>query len=87
MLLREQKQYENLLVLERQLDLARKTSKQLRIEFLNGMSNYLDVLLALDEQQQLERELLERKQEQLEIRIGLYRALAGAFELPEEKNS
>lgn len=81
-LLREQKQEERLIVLERQLDLSQKTSKQLRIEFLNGMSNYLDVLLALDEQQQLEREMLERKQEQLEIRIGLYRALAGAFELP-----
>jgi len=85
-LLREQKQQERLIVLERQLDLAQKTSKQLRIEFLNGMSNYLDVLLALDEQQQLEREMLEIIQEQLEIRIGLYRALAGAFELPDESS-
>ncbi|WP_245583703.1 efflux transporter outer membrane subunit [Salinimicrobium xinjiangense] len=85
-LLRERKQAERLVVLERQLDLAQKTSRQLRISFLNGMSNYLDVLLALDQQQQLERELLERKQEQLEIRIGLYRALAGAFELPENNS-
>lgn len=83
-LLREQKQQERLIVLEKQLDLSQKTSKQLRIEFLNGMSNYLDVLLALDEQQQLEREMLEIKQEQLEIRVGLYRALAGSFELQEE---
>lgn len=85
-LLQEQKQQERLVVLERQLDLAQKTSKQLKIEFLNGMSNYLDVLLALDEQQQLEREMLEIIQEQVEIRIGLYRALAGAFDLPEESS-
>ena len=83
-LLQERKQVERLKVLERRLDLSGKTSKQLRIEFINGMSPYLDVLLALDEQQQLERELLEAKQELLEIRIGLYRALAGAFETERE---
>jgi outer membrane protein, multidrug efflux system len=81
-LLREQKQQERIAVLERQLDLSQKTSEQLRIEYLNGMSNYLDVLLALDEQQQLERQMLESKREQLEIRTSLYRALAGAFEMP-----
>ncbi|WZL90756.1 efflux transporter outer membrane subunit [Salinimicrobium sp. 3283s] len=83
-LLREKKQRERLEVLERRLELSTKTSGQLRIEFLNGLSPYLDVLLALDEQQQLEREMLEGEQELLEIRIGLYRALAGAFENPQE---
>ncbi len=82
-LFQEYKQIERLEVLERRLDLSAKTSKQLRIEFLNGLSPYLDVLLALDEQQQLEREILEARQELLEIRIGLYRALAGAFDPPE----
>jgi len=48
------------------------------------LSQYLDVLLALDEQQQLEREMLEAQQELLEIRIGLYRALAGAFDTKRE---
>lgn len=83
-LFQEQKQLERLEVLERRLDLSSKTSRQLRVEFLNGLSPYLDVLLALDEQQQLEREMLEARQELLEIRIGLYRALAGAFETPGE---
>ena len=81
-LFQEYKQIERLEVLERRLDLSTKTSKQLRIEFLNGLSPYLDVLLALDAQQQLEREILEARQDLLEIRIGLYRALAGAFDPP-----
>lgn len=83
-LFQEKKQIERLQVLERRLELASKTSQQLRIEFLNGLSPYLDVLLALDAQQQLEREMLAARQELLEIRIGLYRALAGSFETQRE---
>ena len=83
-LLQEMKQNERLELLERRLELSEKTSEQLRIEFLNGLSPYLDVLLALDEQQQLEREMLAARQELLEVRVGLYRALAGSFETPEE---
>ncbi|MFD1079743.1 hypothetical protein ACFQ29_41480, partial [Longispora fulva] len=67
-------------ILQRQLELAQKTNGQLRIEFLNGISNYLDVLLSLDREQQLQRDLLEAQQVLLETRIELYRALAGGFE-------
>ncbi len=79
-LIRELKQKERLEVLERQLELAKKTNGQLRIEFLNGLSPYLDVLLGLDQEQQLRRDLIDARRSQLEIRIGLYRALAGGFE-------
>lgn len=79
-LIREVKQQQRIEVLERQLELAQKTNGQLRIEFLNGMTEYLDVLLSLDQEQQLQREVLEAQQEQLEIRIALYRAIAGGFE-------
>ena len=80
-LIREAKQEERIAILERQLDLARKTSTQLRREFLNGLSAYLDVLLSLDQEQQLQRDVLEARLTQLEIRIELYRALAGGFEV------
>lgn len=79
-LIREQKQEERIAILTQQLDLARKTSRQLRIEWLNGITEYLDVLLSLEQEQQLERDLLEAQQTQIEIRIALYRALAGSFE-------
>ncbi len=77
-LFREIKQAERLSVLNRQLDLAQKTSKQLRIEYLNGMSNYLDVLLALDEQQQLERELLETSRTGIKFVL----AFTGPWQVP-----
>jgi NodT family efflux transporter outer membrane factor (OMF) lipoprotein len=79
-LVREQKQKERIEVLERRLDLAQKTNKQLRLEFLNGLSEYLDVLLSLDQEQQLQRDILEARQILLEHRISLYRTLAGGFE-------
>lgn len=85
-LISEIKQKERIEVLKRQLDLAQKTNGQLRVEFLNGLSNYLDVLLSLDQQQQLERDLIEAHQELLEIRIDLYRALAGGFETQQSIN-
>ena len=79
-LIQEQKQKERIEVLERRLELAQKTNKQLRIEFLNGLSEYLDVLLSLDQEQQLQRDILEARQTLLEHRITLYRTLAGGFE-------
>ena len=85
-LIREQKQEERIEVLERRLDLARKTNNQLRIEFLNGLSEYLDVLLSLDQEQQLQREIIEARRIQLEIRIALYRSLAGGFETERSVN-
>jgi len=78
----ERKQSERLEIMKRRLDLAKKTYEQLKISFLNGLNNYLDVLLALDQEQQLRRELIDSELELLEIRIGLYRALAGGFQTP-----
>lgn len=85
-LIREQKQNERIQLLERRLDLSAKTNMQLRNEFLNGMTEYLEVLLSLDQEQQLQREMIQAQQELLEYRIALYRALAGGFETePMEK--
>lgn len=83
-LIQEQKQKEQIAVLEKRLELAQKTNGQLRIEFVNGLSEYLDILLALDQEQQLRRDMLSAKQELVQIRISLYRALAGAFETDRE---
>ncbi len=66
--------------IERQLELAAKSNKQLRVEFLNGFSPYLDVLIGLDQEQQLRRDYVAAQLRQVQARIGLYRALAGGFE-------
>ena len=68
----------------RQLQLAEKSNRQLRIEFLNGFSPYLDVLIGLDAEQQLRRDYIQAQRQLIQIRIGLYRALAGSFETERE---
>lgn len=83
-LISELKQKERITTLEKQLDLSAKTNKQLKLSFLNGLTDYLDVLLALGQEQQLQRDLINAEQQLLEIRIGLYRALAGSFETERE---
>jgi outer membrane protein TolC len=50
------------------------------------LSNYLDVLVALDQEQQLRRDLIIAKYTLVENRIALYRALAGNFETEREAN-
>ncbi len=65
--------------LEKQLDLAGRSYKQLLVEYLNGVSDYLEVLTQLTEQQRLERDLLTARRQLIGFRIGLYRALAGGF--------
>ena len=79
-LLQELKQKERIITLQKQLELAAKTNKQLKLAFLNGLTDYLDVLLSIGQEQQLQRDLINANQQLLEIRIGLYRALAGSFE-------
>jgi len=84
-LIQETKQLEQLAIVKEQVTMAEKTYGQLRIEYLNGSIPYLDVLVALNQQQQLQRDLINAKISLLEIRVALYRALAGGFETEREK--
>ncbi|WP_434036351.1 TolC family protein [Formosa sp. 4Alg 33] len=73
----QKKRTENI---NRQLELSQKSNKQLRIEFLNGFSPYLDVLIGLNQEQQLRRDYVDAQLRQILMRIRLYRALAGSFD-------
>jgi NodT family efflux transporter outer membrane factor (OMF) lipoprotein len=86
-LVQEKKQQKRIESIRMQLELARKTYRQLQLEYFNGMSNYLDVLTALDEEQRLQRALLSANLRLLEYRVGLHRALAGGFETEREMDS
>ncbi len=83
-LLQELKQKQRVDNIGRQLELAQKSNRQLRIEFLNGFSPYLDVLIGLDAEQQLRRDYIVSQRQLIQIRIALYRALAGGFETERE---
>ncbi|MFW5705436.1 MAG: TolC family protein [Bacteroidota bacterium] len=84
-LARETAQEKSLSSLQRQLELSVQTTGQLRNEYLNGMSNYLDVLVAMDQEQRLRRNLLDARLMLVENRISLYRALAGGFQTEREQ--
>jgi NodT family efflux transporter outer membrane factor (OMF) lipoprotein len=86
-LIQEKKQVERIRSLEVQLKLAGQTHAQLRIEYFNGLADYLDVLTSLDDEQQLHRNLLSARRILLEYRIALYRALAGGFETNRETDN
>lgn len=79
-LVEEAKQREVLAALERQVELAETTQEQLRQEYFHGSSDFLDSLTALDELQELRRDRLAAELELVELRVGLYRALAGSFD-------
>lgn len=79
-LVQERKQKETIHSIESQIDLANQAYEQLRLRYLNGDGNYLDVLTALDDIQQLRRDLLSARLLLVEFRIALYRSLAGSFD-------
>lgn len=86
-LIQEKKQTEQIASIETQVTLVRQTYEQLRLEYLNGISDYLDVLTALTNEQRLQRDLISAKLDLLEFRVALYRALAGGFKTDRETNN
>lgn len=80
----ERRQRERLARLETRLDLAERTYAQLRTQYLNGATDFIDVLTALENQQQIERDLLSARLDQLLFRVTLHRAIAGGFETQRE---
>ncbi|PXX91618.1 hypothetical protein DIT71_06980 [Marinobacter vulgaris] len=87
-LVREQQQRRRLRSLDEQSQLADTTYRQLRNQYLNGAVSYIDVLTALQDRQDLQRTILNTRQQLLTTRVALYRALAGSIEsaTPMENN-
>ena len=86
-LTRERKQRERIESINKQVELAQRAYDQLRVQYLNGAINYLDVLTALNEVQQLQRDQLSAKLDLLRFRIALYRALSGSFNTERENQA
>ena len=85
--IQELNQQRQINIIEKRIDMANKVSEQLRVEFSYGLTDYLDVLLSLEDQQQLQRDILSAIQEKYLIRVGLYRSLAGGFTTAREDSS
>lgn len=67
--------------LETQVRLAQEASTLIRLRYINGAMDFLRVLSAILSQQTLERSLLQNRQQLIQYRISLYRALAGKIPL------
>ncbi len=82
-LVRERQQRRRLASLAQQSDLAQASYRQLRTRYLNGAVSYIEVLNTLQDQQDLQRTQLTARQQLLNARVALYRALAGSIARPE----
>ncbi|MEJ2501801.1 MAG: efflux transporter outer membrane subunit [Gemmatimonadota bacterium] len=80
----EVRQRERLAQIEAQVTLAEQALERLQTQYLNGTTDYLDVLTALEEIQVLSRDRLAARSRLVDVRISLYRAVAGSFETPRE---
>lgn len=65
--------------LDKQLALSKQAVDNLRLRYLRGATNYLDVLDALLTRQQLQVDRIAGQRQLLDFRINLYRALAGGL--------
>jgi outer membrane protein TolC len=65
--------------LEEQIANARQELEQARLQYENGIRDYLNVLIALRNVQSLERQWVGARRLLLTRRIELYRALGGAW--------
>lgn len=83
-LVQEARQAERLTSLQQQLRLAEQAEDELLTQYLNGVADYLAVLTAIRDKQQLERDVITARLDLIGFRIALYRALAGGFETPRE---
>ncbi|MEQ8771114.1 MAG: TolC family protein [Phycisphaerales bacterium] len=80
----ERRQSERLDRLRTRLDLAERTYARLRTQYLNGATDYINILTALEDKQQIERDLLAAELDRILFRVALHRAVAGGFETPRE---
>lgn len=76
-LIQEAEQRKLIASLEVQLDLATKTIRNVRDRYKLGAEDYQRVLTALLSQQALQRNVLTARQQLIDFRISLYRALGG----------
>ena len=66
-------------ILTTQLELAEATLERSRVLYVNGLTDYLTVLTALQAMQNLERQAISIRQELLSNRIRLHLALGGSW--------
>lgn len=78
-LINEEKQVELIDRLEYQLDLAERNLEKARQRYLNGVSDYLPVIAAIQSLHQLERRIVSERSRLVQFRTDLYLSLGGSW--------
>lgn len=78
-LINEKKQIEYIILLNRQLSLARSTLKEAERQYANGLKTFLPVITEIPKVQTLEKQIISEKAALLKYRITLFRALGGSW--------
>jgi NodT family efflux transporter outer membrane factor (OMF) lipoprotein len=84
-LIREEKQRERVTNLQSRLQLARATVEQIQTGYFNGANDFISLINAQIDLQDIERNLLRARRNVVESRISLYRALAGDIHQPHKR--
>ncbi len=77
----EQQQILLLEALKHQESISKDTLRESQIRYINGLTNYLDVIAAITSLQEVQRRIITEKKNLLLFRAHLYRALGGRFNL------
>jgi NodT family efflux transporter outer membrane factor (OMF) lipoprotein len=83
----EQQQNELIDAVNEQLKIAKANLSETRKRYMQGLSDYLPVLAALQSAQNLEREILLRQRQLILIRILLYRSLGGQYLMTDHQDA
>jgi len=86
-IVQEKEQLNLLEALENQREISEATLRESQLRYINGLTNYLDVIAAITALQNVERRIISEKKNLLIFRANLYRALGGAFELSHRQGS
>ncbi|ARN57391.1 efflux transporter outer membrane subunit [Sedimentisphaera salicampi] len=76
----EQRENEYFRSLQKQLEMAKKNTKSVKQQYINGQQGYIYLLNAIENQQELEISLVNSRLNLVKARIALCRALAGGWE-------
>lgn len=79
-LYREERQREEVLLLRERAEVLEENVREARIRYANGLTDYLPVLVAVEDVHATQRQLLTSERELLGRRVTLHRALGGSLE-------
>lgn len=78
-LFQEKQQIKFLDQLSKELEIAKVNLEESNWHYINGLNDYLSVIIAIQAQQNLERRVVAEKKQLLSIRTKLYRSLGGPY--------